>query len=248
MTWFYFDDKKDWTIANADFSTSSDPDDSRGFLIPILRETCKVPPVWHSRTFLDFRDEANFDNNCRVLTDALRRPPEFELPTQALETSGEPVVINDSSLGESKIEIPQAHRLRAFLCHSSDDKPAVRRLYHRLVDDGIDPWLDEKKLLPGQDWQYEIWKAVRTSDNVIVCLSRNSITKEGFVQKEIKYALDVAEEKPEGTLFLIPVKLEECNTPERLRRWHWLDFFEEESYEKLMRSLRNRADELGLSS
>ena len=51
--------------------------------------------------------------------------------------------------------------LRVFLCHASSDKPAVRELYQRLRTDGIDAWLDEEDLLPGQDWQYEIPKAVR---------------------------------------------------------------------------------------
>ena len=74
---------------------------------------------------------------------------------------------------------------RYFLCHSSGDKTAVRNLYHRLQKDGIEPWLDEEKLLPGQDWQNEIIKAVRASDIVVVCLSRASTTKTGFVQKEI---------------------------------------------------------------
>jgi len=69
------------------------------------------------------------------------------------------------------------HSLRVFLCHSSGDKPAVRELYQRLCAEGIDAWLDEEKLLPGQDWQREIPKAVRASDVVIVCLSRGSITK-----------------------------------------------------------------------
>jgi len=31
--------------------------------------------------------------------------------------------------------------LRVFLCHASNDKPAVRELYHRLIADGIDVWL-----------------------------------------------------------------------------------------------------------
>jgi hypothetical protein len=43
------------------------------------------------------------------------------------------------------------------------------------------------------------------------------------VQKEIKFALDVADEQPEDTIFLIPLKLEECDVPERLARWHWVD-------------------------
>jgi len=128
--------------------------------------------------------------------------------------------------------------LRIFLCHSSGDKPEVRNLYQRLSGDGFDPWLDEEKLLPGQEWEVEIPKAVKTSDVVIVCLSHKAITKAGYVQKEIKYALDKAEEQPEGTIFLIPLKLEECDVPERLQRWQWVSLFEEKGHERLMSSLR----------
>ena len=107
--------------------------------------------------------------------------------------------------------------LNVFLCHSSGDKPKVRELYNRLRNDGIEPWLDEEDLIPGQDWQIEIPKAVKNSQAVLVCLSNSAITKEGYVQKEIKYALDVADEKPEGVIYLIPVKLEPCQVPGRLR-------------------------------
>lgn len=134
--------------------------------------------------------------------------------------------------------------LRIFLCHSSGDKPAVRNLYHRLSTDGFNPWLDEEDLLPGQDWQQEIPRAVRNSDIVIVCLSCSSIGKSGYVQKEIKYALDVADEQPEGTIFLIPLKLEECEIPERLRRWQWVNYFEEKGYDRLKRALISRASTL----
>jgi formylglycine-generating enzyme required for sulfatase activity len=132
--------------------------------------------------------------------------------------------------------------LRIFLCHSSGDKPEVRNLYQRLSSDGFDPWLDEEKLLPGQEWEREIAKAVKTSDVVIVCLSHKAINKSGYVQKEIKFALDKAEEQPEDTISLIPLKLEECDVPERLQRWHWVNLFEEEGYERLMSSLRLRAE------
>lgn len=135
--------------------------------------------------------------------------------------------------------------LRLFLCHSSSDKPAVREFYRRLCNDDFDPWLDEENLLGGQEWEPEIKKAVRTADVVLVCLSHSSITKEGFVQREIRFALDVAEEKPEGTVFLIPVKLEPCDVPERLRKWHWVDLSEETGYEKLLRALQSRASALG---
>lgn len=141
---------------------------------------------------------------------------------------------------------PGMRKLRAFLCHSSGDKPVVAELYRRLHQDGIAPWLDKESLLPGQDWRLEIEKAVNSSDAIIVCLSRESVTKEGYVQREIKYALELADEKPEGTIFIIPVRLEACDVPRRLQRWHWVDFFTPAGYDSLLRGLRERARTLGL--
>jgi TIR domain len=129
--------------------------------------------------------------------------------------------------------VPENRKLKVFLCHSKDDKPKVRELYRRLVADGFDAWFDEEKLLPGQDWATEIPKAVRTSDVVAICISKASVTKEGYVQKEIRIALDIADEKPDGTIFLIPVKLEDSDIPERLSKWQWVNLFDEKGYEKI---------------
>jgi len=140
---------------------------------------------------------------------------------------------------------PAARGQRVFLCHSSSDKPAVRALYRRLRTDGFQPWLDEEDLLPGQTWEYEIQQAVRSADVVLVCLSSRSVNKAGFVQKEIKFALDVADQKPEGEIFLIPVKLETCEIPERLRRWQWVDYFDAQGHNRLLGALRVRFGCLG---
>src|SRR5262245_44125649 len=130
----------------------------------------------------------------------------------------------------------EIRKLKVFLCHSKDDKPKVRELYRSLVANGFDAWLDEEKLIPGQDWDLEIRKAVRESDVVVVCLSNSSTTKAGYVQKEIRFALDVADEQPEGAIFIIPVRMEECDVPTRLSKWQWVNLFESNGYEKLMSS------------
>lgn len=134
--------------------------------------------------------------------------------------------------------------LHVFLCHASEDKPAVRALYQRLCAEGVQPWFDEEDLLPGQDWRAEIPRVVRASDAVIVCLSRASVAKAGYAQKEIKLTLDVLDEQPEGAIFLIPLKLEECDLPERLSHLHAVSLFAERGFERLMRALRRRAEEL----
>lgn len=137
--------------------------------------------------------------------------------------------------------------LRVFLCHASGDKPAVRDLYFWLRAYGISPWLDEEDLVPGKVWASEIPKAVRTADVVLVCLSRKSVTKTGYVQKEIKYALDVADEQPEGTIYIVPTRLEEWEVPERLSHLQWVDLFRNGGYAALMRALQERANDLRLA-
>ncbi len=139
----------------------------------------------------------------------------------------------------------EPRKLRVFLCHSSQDKPVVRDLYQRLLaEEWIDPWLDEEKLLPGQDWDMEIEKAVEAADVVIVCASSRSVTKEGYIQRELKFTLDIALEKPEGTIFIIPLRLDDCDMPRRLRSWQYVDYFPAEkrkvSYQRLLQSLKLR--------
>jgi N-acetylmuramoyl-L-alanine amidase len=54
-------------------------------------------------------------------------------------------------------------------------------------------------------------------------------------------------EKPEGEIFIIPARLEECDNLESLRKWHWVDLFEDDGYEMLMRALRVRAYKIGVA-
>jgi len=174
---------------------------------------------------------------------SIRRTNKTLFPTQTLAEAG---VQEFDTIFLSTWTRSQARPLRVFLCHSSKDKPVVRDLYHRLSADYFDPWLDEEKLIPGQDWDLEIKKAVRSSDAAIVCLSRSSVSKTGYIRKEVRMALDVADELPEGTIFLIPLKLENCKIQERLLRLHWVNYFEEDGYQRLKRALQTRAQALGL--
>jgi len=134
--------------------------------------------------------------------------------------------------------------LRVFLCHGSEDKPVIRELYSRLHNDGVQPWIDEKDILPGQDWDGAIRQALKNSDAILVCLSSRSARKEGYIQKEIRIAREVANEKPEGTIFIIPVSLDGCEIPQWLDKWQYVDYREEDSYEKILCSLTARADAL----
>jgi len=84
----------------------------------------------------------------------------------------------------------------------------------------------------------EIIKAVRESNIVLVCLSTKSVQKTGFIQKEIKLALDATDERPEGKIFLIPARIDDCDIPSRLKSRQWVDLFDERGFERLVLALK----------
>jgi hypothetical protein len=129
--------------------------------------------------------------------------------------------------------------LRVFLCHCSEDKPAVRELSKHLEADGFQPWLDEQDIFPARQWNEEIEEALRACDAIAVCLSKVFEHKEGYVRKELRYALDIADEKEIG--FLIPARLEECQIPAGLRKLQCVDLYAPGGYEKLKLALHQRA-------
>jgi tetratricopeptide (TPR) repeat protein len=144
-----------------------------------------------------------------------------------------------------------SRNLRVFLWHSPADKLAIQDLYKQLTSENwIEPWLEEENLLPGQVREAEIDKAIRAADVVIVGLSKGSVTTEGPIQRQLNAVLDVAEEKREGSIFIIPLRLDECELPERLKRLQSIDYFPKkqrwQTGEKLLQSFRVRAKEIGI--
>jgi len=143
--------------------------------------------------------------------------------------------------------MPKSKRtLKVFLSHAHADADVVRVLYKRLLADGVDVWLDKDRLLPGQDWDLEIQAALSAADVVIICLSKK-FGKPGYRQKELRIALNKADLQPDGEIFIIPARLGECEIPKNLAKWHWVDLFELDGYEMLMRTLRLQAEKKNVS-
>jgi len=143
-------------------------------------------------------------------------------------------------------------KLIPFLAYSKINKTSVRRFAARLRSEGwIDPWIDEEDILPGQVWQNSVIMGVRKSHAVIIFLSNEAVASEGFFQREIRLALDTAAEKPDGTIFIIPIRLDDCNVPEMLKKYQYVDYFgsienKERVYASLIASLKLRAANLGI--
>jgi hypothetical protein len=115
-----------------------------------------------------------------------------------------------------------------FISYASEDRDAAKRLSADLQNRSVSTWLDVDRLLPGQTWQNEISAAIASSRAFVAVLSNHSINKTGYVQKELREALDVLDMVPENVPFLIPARLDAVKpTHRRLNDLHWVDLFNE---------------------
>jgi hypothetical protein len=119
-------------------------------------------------------------------------------------------------------------RPKVFLAYVIEDYRAAGRLYRALAAAGFDPWLDRKRLQPGQNWPRAIERAISVSDFFVACLSECSLGKRGRFQAELRYALDCASLLPLEQVFFIPARLEECRVPARIHQeFQYVDLFPE---------------------
>ena len=150
-----------------------------------------------------------------------------------------------SELGPITVREGDSFRpLRVFLSYAKEDKPTISQIYGFLDSVGACPWMDIENLLPGQDWEVEIEKAIEGADLVVVGLSGNSVDKRGYFQKEVAMTVEHALRQPEGRVFVIPLLLESCQVPRRLSKWQWLELLSEKFEQRLRDALIHRADEL----
>lgn len=127
---------------------------------------------------------------------------------------------------EGGISFRDANRPRVFIAYAIEDLESAERLFAALGERGFSPWLDRRKLMPGQNWPRRIEDAIASSDFFIACFSHHSVNKRGGFQAEIRYALDCAKRVPLDDVFLIPVRLDECRLPTRIQReMQYVDLF-----------------------
>jgi hypothetical protein len=117
-------------------------------------------------------------------------------------------------------------RPRVFVAYAHEDSKSANRIFDALLNAGFEPWMDQRKLLPGQNWTRAIRNAMETSDFVVCCFSRNSIHKRGGFQAEIRYALDSSRRLPLDQVFLLPVRLDTSPVPvEVAKEMQYVDLF-----------------------
>ncbi len=152
----------------------------------------------------------------RVLREALERGASVEIDGLGTLLPG----------GKHGFRFVAQNRPRVFIAYVEEDLSFARKLYRAFEDNGFRPWLDKKRLMPGQNWPRAIETAIQTSDFFVACFSRRATSKRGSFHSELRYALFCAAKVPLDEIFLIPLRLNDCAVPNRIsKQIQYLDLF-----------------------
>ena len=139
-----------------------------------------------------------------------------------------------------------SQKAKIFLSYASEDHERVSPLYERLAQEGFQPWMDRRDILPGEKYEVSIAKALKEADFFVSLLSRHSVAKRGYVQVELKRALAAFEEMLEEDIYVIPARLEPCDVPESLSKFHYVDLFETDGWSRMIRAFTTGMERKGV--
>jgi hypothetical protein len=117
--------------------------------------------------------------------------------------------------------------VKAFISHASEDKARfVERFSELLRAHGIDAWLDQWEMAPGDSLVDRLFSGIKDAEVFIIILSTHSVVKP-WVREELNASIVKRIEKK---CKIIPILIDDCEVPECLKSTVWLRIHDLNSY------------------
>ncbi len=123
-----------------------------------------------------------------------------------------------------------------FISYAKEDIIYAEKLYDYLLSKNYNPWLDKKKLNAGQNWEFHIQDALHKADFIVLLLSKTSVGKRGYVQREFRKALEYCEYKLDSDIYVIPLKIDDCEVPMNLQKFQWIELIDD-AFDQIVKSI-----------
>lgn len=106
-------------------------------------------------------------------------------------------------------------KVKVFVSYVRENSLVVSRLAADLRSHGIDVWLDEVHLEPGDKWTDVIRRKISEGDFFLACFSAEStVQEESYMNEELNQAVERMRRFPSERKWLIPVLLSDCKIPD----------------------------------
>ena len=125
---------------------------------------------------------------------------------------------------------------KIFLSYTRKDSAFALKLAKQLKSANINIWMDKLDIRPGTIWDEEVEKALEKCKTLLFLASETSVSSLS-VLNEVNFAI-------EENKTVVPVLIENCKLPFRIRRLQRIDMFSnyEEGFNDLIKELKSTQD------
>ena len=124
---------------------------------------------------------------------------------------------------------------QVFVSYVRENTDIVDKFCQELKSHGIQVWRDRDNIAPGSRWKQEIRKAIREGTFFVACFSTEYNDRDKtYMNEELTIAIAELRQRPHDRIWFIPVKLNECEIPDRdigggetLRDLHYVNLYED---------------------
>jgi hypothetical protein len=127
--------------------------------------------------------------------------------------------------------------MKVFLSHNSKDKDFALDISYKLIDQGIDVWLDKWEIYAGESLTDKISHGIREVNVFIIVISPNSM-KSNWVKEELRMALNKRIQSPDFKI--IPILFKKCEVHEFIKDYVYIDWTRNktECFSELIKSIK----------
>lgn len=135
--------------------------------------------------------------------------------------------------------------MKVFLSYPSEHGKAAAQVKNFVRSVGVECWFDQDSLVAGQDWDRARNQSLIEADVFLVLCAAQTTGRNGVYQREINEALELLKDRRVGTIYIIPLRLEDAPLPSELARFQFVDYFEGAWRRKLAVGLAQATTETG---
>jgi tetratricopeptide (TPR) repeat protein len=145
-------------------------------------------------------------------------------------------VVNFAAEAIKEIEASSAlptEPVGVFLSYSFKDREAASQIYTRLVNEGIDPWMDIFNIDQGVGWTEETTTAIGDARVILLILSRGPRWElESMIERARR------EQQSRHGVSIVPARLEDFDLEDSLFGLPVIDLFKPQGWPQLLRTIR----------
>jgi cellulose biosynthesis protein BcsQ len=125
------------------------------------------------------------------------------------------------------------YKKKVFINYAKEDEYLATEIFNRLLDYGVEPWMNIKSIKPGEPIQETIENTIKETDIFLSIITKN-YSDSVAAENEFEYAFNMTQNKINSRLKILTLIFEIVNLPRIIAESKSIDFKKQQNFDELI--------------